>query len=148
MNHVTTTNKADGLAALAPPKKPKARQTDFADARRACRTPAEREQLALVIGDRWTEAELHEYARLYYFKNGKDYPTATSYRRAIADIAESRWTSYAASKPYYGPPRSWLKLFRKGGSKPLPPRREGLLQRGRGITYRLNYEEYAWPRAH
>ena len=89
-------------------------------------------------------AELHEFARLYYFKNGRDYPTPASYRRAIADIAESRSTSYADAEPYYGPPRSWLKLFRKRGSKPLPPRREGLLLRGRGETCRINYEEYAW----
>jgi hypothetical protein len=133
LNRASKTNKADGRSALALPKKPKALPTEFADAHRACRTPAEREQLALVLKARWTEAELHEYARLYFFKNGRDYPTATSYRRAIADIASSH-------------SEAWLKLFRKGGSKPLPPRREGLLQRGRGLGhYRVSDEEYAWP---
>jgi len=132
---VTTTNTADGNKALVPPKKPKPHRTEFADARRACRTPTEREQLALIMKARWTEAALHEYARLHFFKNGKDHPTANSYRRAITDIASG--ASY---------PRAWLKLFRKGGSKPLPPRREGLLQRGRGLgDHRINDTEYAWP---
>jgi hypothetical protein len=116
-----------------PTKKSKAARPDFADAQKACRTPAEREQLALVMKARWTPSELREYARLYFFKNGKDYPTATSYRRAFADI----FSSHA---------EGWRKSFRKGGSKPLPPRREGLLQRGRGLSqYRVDDEEYAWP---
>jgi hypothetical protein len=38
----------------------------------------------------------------------------------------------------------WLKLFREHGSKPLPPRREGLLIRGRGEIFRVSSEEYAW----
>jgi hypothetical protein len=41
-------------------------------AHRACKTAAEREKLALIIKARWTEAELHEYARLYCFKSGGD----------------------------------------------------------------------------
>lgn len=57
------------------PKKPDAPQCAFTAARRACRTPAEHEQLAQVIKSGWTEAELHEYARLYFFRNGRDYPT-------------------------------------------------------------------------
>jgi hypothetical protein len=106
-----------------------------------------------VIRDGWTPAELHEYARLYFFKNGRDYPTAQSYRRAIAYIVSHLHAEV------------WLKSFRKGGSKPLPPRREGLLQRGRGLAevkldnpFRdvrgmlvrsepvpISSEEYAWP---
>jgi hypothetical protein len=27
----------------------------------------------------------------------------------------------------------------------MPPRREGLLQRGRGLTHRVTWEEYSWP---
>lgn len=143
MNDVTTPNTADGQSALAPPKKPKAPPTDFAEARHACRTDAEREHLARVMNARWKPSELYEYARLYFFKNGKDYPTALSYRRAIADIADGAGRT------------CWLKSFRKGGSKPLPPRREGLLQRGRGLAEAVidkrsvpspvNSEEYAWP---
>jgi hypothetical protein len=107
----------------------------YGAAHRACRNTTEREQLASVLKARWPEAVLQEYARLHFFKNGKDQPTATSYRRAIADIASG--ASY---------PRAWLKSFRKGGSKPLPPRREGLLQRGRGLGHgRVTDEEYAWP---
>ena len=34
--------------------------------------------------------------------------------------------------------------FRRRGSKPLPPRRDGLIQRGRGERYRITEEEYAW----
>jgi hypothetical protein len=132
LNHVTTPNNADGLPAPVPAKKPKVYQTEFADAHRACRTPAEREQLTLILKARWTEAELREYARLFYFRNGKDYPTAASYRCAIADIPSSH-------------SEAWLKQFRKGGSTPLPPRREGLLQRGRGLSHRIDAEEYAWP---
>jgi hypothetical protein len=141
----------------AQPKKSKA-PLPFADARKACRTPAEHEQLALVVRDGWTSAELHEFARLHFFKNGLDHPTALSYRRAIADIVRCRMVSYVEAEPGYGPPNSWLKLFREGGSKPLPPRREGLLQRGRGLAEvrcdwhgygsvpnRISYEEYAWP---
>jgi hypothetical protein len=130
LNHLTTTNTADGRSTLAPPKKLKV-PIDFADAHKACRTDAEREQLARVIKARWKGTELREYARLYFFKNGKDYPTAASYRRAIASISS---------------PSPWLKSFRKGGSKLLPPRREGLLQRGRGLSeYPVCDEEYAWP---
>jgi hypothetical protein len=106
----------------------------YGDAHRACRNTIEREQLASVLRARWPATALHEYARLHFFKNGKDHPTATSYRRAIADIASG--ASY---------PRTWLKSFRKRGSKPLPPRREGLLQRGRGLgDHRVTDEEYAW----
>src|ERR1700682_4834646 len=74
-------------AMTPPPKKPKAARPDFADAHKACRTPAEHEQLALVLNARWTSAELSEFARLHYFKNGRDYPTPSSYRRAITDLA-------------------------------------------------------------
>jgi len=124
----------------------KARCHDFADARRACRTPAEREQLELVLRARWTSAELHEYARLYYFKSGRDYPTPGSYRRAIADLAvHYRGMAYPDAKPSQYP-HAWLKQFRKGGSRLLPPRREGLLQRGRDLSYhRISSEEYGWP---
>jgi hypothetical protein len=128
-----------------PPKKPKPDQPEFADARRACRTPAEREQLALVLRARWTSAELKEYARLYYFKNGRDYPTPSSYRRAIADLARHyRLMTYTDAKPSQCP-HDWLKEFRKGGSTLMPPRRAGLLIRGRGLTHKINYEEYSWP---
>jgi hypothetical protein len=138
LNSVTTTN-------TLPTKKPRAPQTEFADAHRACRTAAQREQLVLILKARWTETELREYARLYHFRNGKDYPTAASYRRAIADLAEHYWgMGHPNAKPA-DYPHDWLRQFRKGGSKLLPPRREGLLQRGRGLTHRINEEEYAWP---
>jgi hypothetical protein len=129
-----------------PTKKPKPpSQTEFADAHRACRTPAELEQLALVLRARWTSAELHEYARLYYFKNGRDYPTPASYRRAIADLAgHYHVMTYTDAKPSDAP-HEWLKEFRKGGSKPLPPRRDVLLIRGRGNGPKVTPEEYAWP---
>lgn len=131
-----------------PPKKSKAALPDFADAQRACRTPAEHEQLALVMKARWTPAELHEFARLHYFRNGKDYATPTSYRRAIADLADTyRGFNYPGAKlaSYQDSfSHTWLTEFREGGSKPLPPRREGLLQRGRGERYRINEDEYAW----
>jgi hypothetical protein len=39
----------------------------------------------------------------------------------------------------------WRKRFRSGGSKPLPPRREGLLRRGRGNGPQVTSAEYAWP---
>jgi hypothetical protein len=131
-------------------KKPNAYQTEFVSARRACRTPAEREQLALVIRDGWTEAELHEYARLYFFPNNKDYPTALSYRRAIASISESYKPTFWGSTEYKRvswrtDSQEWRKRFRKGGSKPLPPRREGLLKRGRGNGHKVTSAEYAWP---
>jgi hypothetical protein len=137
LNQVTTTNPA--------PKKPKADQTEFADARRACRTTTEREQLALIRRARWTSAELQEFAGLYYFKNGRDYPTPSSYRRAIADLARHyhgmTYTDTKASQY----PHEWLRQFRKGGSKPLPPRREGLLIRGRGHQAAISQWEYSWP---
>ena len=111
LNSTTACNKAEGLSVPLPAI------TEFADAHRACRTAAEREQLALVLKARWTEAELHEYARLYFFKNGRDYPTATSYRRAIKDIAGcENWPSIRNDGPSYEHPCAWLKLFRKGGS--------------------------------
>ena len=127
-----------------PPKKSKAALPDFADARKACRTPVEREQLALVLKARWKPAEFHEFARLHFFKNGKDYPTALSYRRALANLAvHYRGLACPGSKPSHYP-HTWLKEFRTGGSKPMPPRRIGLLQRGRGQNHRINEEEYAW----
>lgn len=128
-----------------PPKKPKTDQPDFADARRACRTPVEREQLALVLRARWTSAELEEYARLYYFKNGRDYPTPWSYRRAIADLAQHYHLMTHTDAPPSKCPHEWLRQFRKSGSKIMPPRRAGLLIRGRGLTHKINCEEYAWP---
>lgn len=130
------------------PKKSKAALPDFSEAQRACRTPAEHEQLALVMTARWTPAELHEFARLHYFRNGKDYATPTSYRRAIADLADTyRGLAYPGAKlASYQDSflHTWLTDFRKGGSKVEPPRRKGLLQRGRGERYRINEEEYAW----
>jgi hypothetical protein len=139
LNNVTATKPL-------PSKKPKANQTEFADAHRACRTATEREQLALVLKARWTSSELSEFARLHYFKNGRDYPTPSSYRRAIASLAgHYSGLQYPGSK-LSNYPHDWLKQFRKGGSKPLPPRRDGLLQRGRGLShYRINAEEYGWP---
>jgi hypothetical protein len=133
-------------ATTTSPKKPKApSQTEFADAHRACRTPAEHAQLALVLRARWTSAELHEYARLYYFKNGRDYPTPVSYRRAIADLARHYHVmTYTDAKPS-DVPHEWLKQFRKGGSKPLPPRRDVLLIRGRDNGPKVTPEEYACP---
>jgi hypothetical protein len=130
---------------LTPPKTRKVYQTEFADAHRACQTTKEREQLALVLKARWTEAELSEYARLFYFRNGRDYPTAVSYRRAIADLAgHYRGLEYPDAKPS-AYPHPWRQRFRQGGSKPLPPRREGLLQRGRGNGPKITSDEYAWP---
>jgi hypothetical protein len=146
LNSVTAPNTTDGFQALPPAKKPKTYRTEFASAHRACRTPTEREQFALVLKAGWTSAELCEYARLFHFRNGKDYPTATSYRRAIADLSEhyrGLGCPHAKLSDY---PHDWLRQFRKGGSKPLAPRREGLLQRGRGLSqYRVSDEEYAWP---
>lgn len=144
---VLNAKRKDELNAMTRlPKEPKAARPDFTDSRKACRTPAEREQLDQVIRAGWTSDELHEFARLYFFKNGRDYPTATSYRRAIEDIAGCEaWTPMHNDGPSYEHPCSWLKLFRKGRSKPLPPRREGLLQRGRGLSGRISDEEYSWP---
>jgi hypothetical protein len=145
LNDVTTTNTADGTPALLPAKKPKADQPEFAYARRACRTTTEREQLALILRARWTSAELQEYARLYYFKNGRDYPTPSSYRRAIADLARHyHLMTYTDAKPSQCP-HEWLQQFRKDGSKLMPPRREGLLIRGRGLTHKIWCDEYSWP---
>jgi hypothetical protein len=145
LNCTTTTNPADGCSALVPPKKPKTDQPDFADASRACRTPAEREQLELILRAQWTSAELQEYARLFYFKNGRDYPTPSSYRRAITDLARHYYLmTYTDAKPSQCP-HEWLRQFRKGGSMPLPPRREALLKRGRGNGPEVTPEEYAWP---
>jgi hypothetical protein len=136
---------ANGFSATTPPKKPKSRQYEFADARRACRTPEAHAQLALIIDARWTEAELREYARLFHFRNGKDYPTVASYQRAIADLGNHyRGLAYPGAKPS-DYPHNWLSYFREGGSKITPPRREGLLQRGRGLRSRVSDEEYAWP---
>jgi hypothetical protein len=132
-------------AMTTPAKKPKAARAEFADAHKACRTPAEREQLVLVLKARWTSAELHEYARLYYFKNGRDYPTPTAYRRAIVDLAGHYSGLQSPDAKLSNYPHDWLRQFRKGGSKPLPPRREGLLQRGRGNGPKVTSDEYAWP---
>jgi hypothetical protein len=52
--------------------------------------------------------------------------------------------TYTDTKPSQYP-HEWLRQFRKGGSKPLPPRREGLLIRGRGNGPAVSPEEYAWP---
>ena len=147
LNHLTTPHTADGTSGLLPAKNTKTYQTTFADAHRACKTAAEREQLALIQKARWTEAELSEYARLFHFRNDKDVPTAMSYRRAIKDIAGCiKWTPMCLDKPSYEHPLAWLKLFRKGKSELLPPRREGLLKRGRGLShYRVSHEEYSWP---
>jgi hypothetical protein len=143
---MTTTDTADGHLALPPPKKRKVYQTEFTTAHRACRTHLEREQLAEIIQAGWTEAELHEYARLFFFPNKKDYPTALSYRRAIEDVAGSiKWMSMRDVEPGYYGPIPWLKLFRRGKSKPLPPRRTGMLLRGRGLTHRISADEYSWP---
>jgi hypothetical protein len=114
-------------------------RTEFVTAHRACKTAAEREQLELIMKARWTEAELQEFARVYYFRNAKDYPTAVSYCRAIAELGE-----YYEAKPSLYPPK-WLREFRKGGSKPMPPRREALLKRGRGNGPEVTANEYAWP---
>jgi hypothetical protein len=141
---MTMTNPADSHSALSPPKKPKVYQTEFVAAHRACKTDVELEQLALIVKARWTEAELHEYARIYYFRNGKDHPTASSYRCAIADVG-----SYYMALQDRGAKLSkqplWLKEFRGGGSKPLPRRREALLKRGRGNGPFVTSDEYAWP---
>jgi hypothetical protein len=126
-------------------KKSKAPLSDFADARKACRTPAEHEQLAIVIKSGWTSAELSEYARLLFFRNGRDYPTPASYRGAIADIERTAVHKPHGHKPSYNDPFAWRRLFRKGSSKLVPPRREGLLQRGRGNTGCVSSDEYAWP---
>ena len=96
-----------------PPKKSKA-APDFSEAQRACRTPAERELLTKVVGGGWTPAELTEYARLYFFRNARDYPTPTSYRRAIEDI--SGVGAWCIREFYFL--YAWLNLFRAGGSKP------------------------------
>jgi hypothetical protein len=149
LNAMTTTNSADGHTALSPPKKPKVYRTEFVMAHRACKTAAEREQLALIIKARWTEAELQEFARVYCFRDGKDYPTAASYRHAIAHI------SFCATTPLlqrpggvdyseqYVEPLTWRKLFRRGGSKVLPPRSPDLLRRGWvGV---VGSGEYCWP---
>ena len=131
-----------------PAKKSHAALSDFTDALRACRTPAEREQVALVQKAGWTPAEFHEFARLHYFKNGKDYPTPTSYRRALADLANTYRGLHdpGATVAHYRDTflHTWLMEFRKSGSKPLRPRREGLLQRGRGEQNRITEQEYAW----
>src|SRR6266404_4374973 len=64
---VFNANRKMSLNAMTrPPKKSKAPPADFTEAQRACRTPAEREQLAIVVSDKWTPAELREYARLYF----------------------------------------------------------------------------------
>jgi hypothetical protein len=142
---MTTPTTADTATGLLPPKKPKKiYRTEFAAAYRACKTDAQREQLELVMKAGWTEAELYEFARVYYFRNGKDTPTASSYRCAIAELGE-----------HYQPLQSrnvkpsdhlhWLREFRKGGSKPTPPRREALLKRGRGNGTFVTYDEYQWP---
>lgn len=132
---------------ITTPKKSKAPRPDFADARKACRTAAEHEQLALVIKAGWKSSELSEYARLYFFRNNTDYPTSVSYRRAIADLAE-----HYAGLPYFSPRQArshfkhrWLEPFRKGGSKIMPPRREGLLIRTRSQYPRIDSSEYSWP---
>ena len=135
------------LTTIPPPKTRKVYQTEFATAHRACHTPLEREQLAEVIQAGWAEAELYEYARLFFFPNNKDYPTPLSYRRAIKSIASyQKWMPpLCDTEPSYLGPIPWLKLFRRGKSKPLPPRRAGLLLRGKGMPDRINYEEYSWP---
>ena len=139
-----TANGDDSNNMTKKPKKPKA-PLPFAEARRACRTRAEREQLELVIKARWKPSELYEYARLYFFKNGKDYPTPVSYRLAIGGLARHyHGMTYTDTKPSQYP-HDWLMAFRRGGSKPLPPRREGLLQRGRGNGPSVTSDEYAWP---
>ena len=141
----TTTTPADGHSALSPPKKPKVYRTEFVTAHRACKTDVEREQLALIMKAQWTEAELQEFARVYYFRNGKDFPTASSYRAAIDDLGEHyKGLDSPDAKPSAFP-HGWLKEFRKGGSKPLPPRREALLKRGRGNGPFVTPDEYAWP---
>src|SRR5450756_131211 len=145
LTHTTTSNTADGPSGLLPPKKPKVYRTEFVIAYRACKTTTEREQLALIMKARWTEAELHEYARVYYFRNGKDAPTAASYRRAIADLGEHYKGLASPGAKLSSYPNEWLREFRKGGSKPIPPRREALLKRGRGNGPFVTYEEYAWP---
>jgi hypothetical protein len=140
---VTRPKNADGTSALLRAKKPTAAPPDFTEAQRSCRTASEREQLALVLSARWTAQELHEFARLHYFKNGKDYPTASSYRRAIGDLA-NHYRGFDAYSKLSDYPHKWLKLFRKGGSKPLPPRRDGLLKRVRGNGPKVTSGEYAW----
>lgn len=145
MNQTTPTSSVDGNSARPPASKPKANQAEFAEAQRACRTAAEREQLALVRRARWTSAELAEYARLFYFKNGKDYPTAQSYRRAIADLGRHYHLLTSARAKPSDFPHDWLQRFRRGGSRPMPPRRQGLLIRARDMSHRVTSEEYSWP---
>ena len=72
------------------PKKPDAPQCAFTAARRACRTPAEHEQLAQVIKSGWTEAELHEMQRLTFSEMAATTPlqrrTATPQRTLQAVV--------------------------------------------------------------
>jgi hypothetical protein len=131
---------------LLPPKKPKkVYRTEFAAAYRACKTDAQREQLELVMKSGWTEAELYEFARVYYFRNGKDTPTASSYRCAIAELGEHYQPLLQSRNVKPSEHLNWLREFRKGGSKPTPPRREALLTRGRGNGPFVTYDEYQWP---
>jgi hypothetical protein len=146
LNQSTIANPADGNLAPLPPKKPKkVYRTEFVTAHRACQTDADREQLALIVKAQWTEAELAEYARIYYFKDGKDYPTAWAYRRAIADLSKDYYAALTRRRVKPSDHPKWLKEFRDSGSVPIPPRREALLTRGRGNGPDVGPDEYAWP---
>jgi hypothetical protein len=97
-----------------PKRKPK---TGLVLIRAACAQPEQRAAFRAAIESGWTEVELTEYARLFYFRNGKDTATPPSYRKAIDQIALEE-----------GGPRDerfaleWRASFRKAGSQLRPPR--------------------------
>jgi hypothetical protein len=86
-------------AMTAPPTKPKA-APDFADARKACRTPAEHERLAKIIKAGWNSAGFTNMRGCT--SSGMDAPPHTNvYRRAIADIANCSLRRSAVEGPVW-----------------------------------------------
>ena len=117
-------------------------RSDWGDARKACKTIGDREALGLVIGNGWTPEELAEFARVCFFRNGKDYPTARSYRDAIRKI-ESDIAWRAAKPTAQGLSYRWRKEFQAHGSKPIPPRDPATLKRR--DKFPVDEESWAWP---
>lgn len=104
-----------------PKRKPK---TGLALIRAACVQPEQLAALDAAIKNGWTEVELTEYARLFFFLNGKDRATAHSYRKAVDEIALEESGPHDERFALV-----WRTTFRQGGSQITASRPSHYLKR-------------------
>jgi hypothetical protein len=117
-------------------------RTAWQDARNACKTIEDRTALGKVIAAGWSPEEVHEFARVCFFRTGKDQPTPKSYREAIHKIAgDIDWRE--RSDTFKGLSRRWRKEFHQHGSVPIPPRDPSALKRR--DQYPIDVGSFDWP---